>query len=292
MIRSATRVGVVGSLVVTVMLVGAAGYALGAAGDSLLQAQRRAHFVDRAPVADPVSSPSPTKPDRPGQPSATGEDGRAGRSPENSKIADKAHRKKKKRGGCPKGPQHRKVEARLDELGGFGKVVVDGRQTVADCRAIKKFQRRYGIYPTNGYAGPVTAGIAKRLLHSNLKRCDSGSKITVCVDLAHQTMWVVRGDDIVLPPTVVRTGRSGLGTPAGHHKITEKKRTTTSSYYDVALPYWQRFVSDIGFHQTPSYLHEGPGSHGCVNVLHRDVVKLWNLTRVGTKVHVFGRKPV
>jgi lipoprotein-anchoring transpeptidase ErfK/SrfK len=182
------------------------------------------------------------------------------------------------------------VESYLARLGDY-KVTVDGAQSRKDCKAIKLFQRRYGIYPAKGRPGPVTAAVARRLVRTDLDACDAGSAMAVCLDLTHQTMWVVRGGEVVLGPTVVRTGRAGLTTPAGHYSITEKKPRPMSSYYDVPLPYWQRFVRDIGFHQTPSYLHEGPGSHGCVNLLPGDAVALWRLTSVGTRVHSFGRKP-
>ncbi len=33
---------------------------------------------------------------------------------------------------------------------------VDGRQSPADCRAIQSFQRKHGITPDMGYAGPLT----------------------------------------------------------------------------------------------------------------------------------------
>jgi lipoprotein-anchoring transpeptidase ErfK/SrfK len=60
----------------------------------------------------------------------------------------------------------------------------------------------------------------------------------------------------------------------------------------VWLPYWQRFVGGIGFHETTSYLHDPAlGSHGCVNLLHRDAVTLWGELHMGATVRVFGRRP-
>jgi lipoprotein-anchoring transpeptidase ErfK/SrfK len=57
------------------------------------------------------------------------------------------------------------------------------------------------------------------------------------------------------------------------------------------MPYWQQFHRDMGFHETPSYLYQGPGSHGCLNLLRRDAVTLYGLTKRGTPVQIFGRKP-
>lgn len=273
--RTTTGALVVNAIAVAVITLGAGAYAYGT------QPERRLTFVSpgaAAGMGDDASSAR--KPDRSGSPSATGEDGEPGRS---ASPAPKS--------SCPTGPHQRAVETALARLGGFGKLVVDGEQSDADCKAIKKFQRRYGIYPAKGRAGPVTAQVARRLVDTDVDRCDLKSGLTVCVDLTHQTMWAARDGTTVLGPTVIRTGRRGLETPSGHFTISEKKPRPISTYYKVPLPYWQRFVRDIGFHETPSYLHQGPGSHGCVNLLHADAVQLWNLTEVGTPVHAFGRKP-
>lgn len=275
--RRTTRTALFSLAAAAAVALGAATYAFG------MEPGRQASFAGGAPATGTSASPTPQ---RPGSPSATGEDGGPGSSGSPSASAKPA-----KKPGCPVGPHQRAVEQHLAALGGFGPVTVDGKQSPRDCRAIKKFQRRYGIWPATGRAGPQTDSAARRLAETRLDACDADGRLTVCLDLTHQTMWVVRGGKVVLGPTVVRTGRAGLTTPSGHYSITEKKPRPISSYYKVPLPYWQRFTGDIGFHQTPSYLHEGPGSHGCVNLLASDAVALWELTSVGTPVHSFGRKP-
>jgi lipoprotein-anchoring transpeptidase ErfK/SrfK len=175
----------------------------------------------------------------------------------------------------------------------YGPVTVDGRQDAADCAAIRKFQSRYGIRPANGVAGPLTTRVATRLGRAALGRCKTGPALIICVDLTSQTMWVVKNGEVVLGPTVIRTGRAGLATPAGHYRIADRGRRYLSKEFKVILPYWQRFNGGMGFHETTTYLHDGdsPGSHGCVNLLHRDAVALWGLTGHGTPVHIFGQKP-
>ncbi|WP_163513540.1 L,D-transpeptidase family protein [Fodinicola acaciae] len=192
------------------------------------------------------------------------------------------------------GPAQAAVERYLDSHPGFGKVVVDGRQSPQDCVAIAKFQQRFRIMPAKGYAGKVTGNIVKRLAAARLNACDTRGKFTVCVDLTSQTMWVNNGGKIAFGPTPIRTGRAGLATPPGHFSISDKKKSTISSYFRVRLPYWQRFHADMGFHQTTTYLYEGdsPGSHGCINLLRGDASKLYSMTTSGTHVHVFGKKPV
>ncbi|WP_422772940.1 L,D-transpeptidase family protein [Plantactinospora sp. WMMC1484] len=194
--------------------------------------------------------------------------------------------------GCPQGERQREVETYLARLGGFGKVTVDGRQSAADCAAIKKFQRRYDIRPPEGRAGPLTADVARRLARTDTDRCKAGSGTTFCIDLTQQTVWAMRGGTVVMPPTVTRTGMPGYATPAGTYKINFRNTKEWSDPYEVWLPYWQRFVGGIGFHETTTYLHnKSIGSHGCVNLLPSDARRMWQLGKVGTRVHVMGRRP-
>ncbi|ROT34011.1 L,D-transpeptidase family protein [Micromonospora sp. HM5-17] len=198
----------------------------------------------------------------------------------------------RKPAGCPQGERQREVEGYLARLGGFGTITVDGRQSAADCEAIKRFQRRYDIRPAHGRAGPLTAAVARRLAETDTDRCRAGSGTTFCVDLTRQTVWAVRNGRVVMPPTVTRTGMRGYATPAGTYTINFRNVKEWSDPYEVWLPYWQRFVGGIGFHQTTTYLHDGSiGSHGCVNLLPADARRLWSLGTVGTRVHVFGRRP-
>lgn len=194
--------------------------------------------------------------------------------------------------GCPQGEHQRAVETYLARLGGFGPVTVDGKQSAADCTAIKKFQRRYGISPAAGRAGDTTYDVAKRLASTDVHRCRAGSGLTFCVDLTRQTVWAMRGGTVVMGPTVTRTGMAGYATPSGTYSVGGRNLKEWSNPYEVWLPYWQQFNGGIGFHETTTYLHnKSIGSHGCVNLLHRDAVRLWELGSIGTRVVVFGRRP-
>lgn len=193
--------------------------------------------------------------------------------------------------GCPQGERQREVEQALAQIGGFGPVTVDGRQSPADCSAIKKFQQRYGVQPAEGKAGPTTADVARRIAGSRTDACQAGPGTTICVNLTLQTVWVLRDGAVVLGPTVTRTGMRGFATPAGTFQIDRKNIKEWSNPYEVWLPYWQHFHQGMGFHETTTYIHDMPiGSHGCVNLLHTDAVKLWNLAGVGTRVVVFGHR--
>ncbi len=194
---------------------------------------------------------------------------------------------------CPTGEYQRQVEGNLKKLGGFGKVTVDGRQSAADCAAIKKFQTRYGIKPVQGRAGPTTNDVAKRLASTSTAACKAAKKgTTFCVDLTHQTTFVMRDGKVLIKPTVTRTGMKGYRTPTGTFTINKRTKKEWSDPYEVWMPYWQRFVRGIGFHQTTTYLHDGwRGSHGCINLLPVDAETYYGIGRIGSTVKVFGRRP-
>ncbi|SCL17119.1 L,D-transpeptidase family protein [Micromonospora inyonensis] len=193
---------------------------------------------------------------------------------------------------CPQGEYQRAVETYLAKLGTFGKVIVDGKQSATDCAAIKKFQQRYDIRPVQGRAGPTTHDVSKRLATTNVKSCKTGSGVTFCIDLTRQTTWAMRDGKVVIPPTVTRTGMRGYATPTGTYKINKRNIKEWSNPYEVWLPYWQRFVGGIGYHQTTTYLHDKSiGSHGCINLLPADAKRFWDWGKVGYRVVVFGRRP-
>jgi lipoprotein-anchoring transpeptidase ErfK/SrfK len=195
--------------------------------------------------------------------------------------------------GCSTGKYQKQVEGYLKKLGGFGAVKVDGRQSAADCAAIKKFQKRYGIQPAGGLAGPTTVGVAKRLAATSTSACKAKRTVTtVCVDLTHQTVWVMKGGKVYFKPTVTRTGMKGHRTPTGTFKINKRTKREWSDPYKVWMPYWQRFYGGDGLHQSTTYIHDAwRGSHGCVNLLQSDASYLYGKLKIGTTVKVFGRRP-
>lgn len=193
---------------------------------------------------------------------------------------------------CARGKYQREVEGYLRRLGGFGAVTVDGKQSAADCKTIKNFQNRYGIKPAAGLAGPTTYGVAKRLAATNTAACKAKKTgTTFCIDLTHQTTWIMKGGKVYAKPTVTRTGMKGYRTPAGSFTINKRTKKEWSNPYKVWLPYWQRFIGGRGFHQTTTYLHDAwRGSHGCVNLLPTDAKKYYGVGKIGMRVKVIGRR--
>ena len=279
-----SRVGLAIGVVSGAIVVAAGAYAFGPVGGgvaveprdiALLVVDASGAGASSAP-ATPSSAPAPSAP----SPAASTAKPTPSKSP----------------AGCPKGDKHREVEELLARIGSYGTVTVDGVQSDADCAAIKKFQSRFGISPANGRAGGTTADVARRIAQSltaaERAKCGAGAGLTACVDLTLQTTWVVRDGAVIFGPTVVRTGMRGYATPAGTYKINDRDLKEWSNPYEVWLPYWQHFYAGMGFHQTTTYLHNSSiGSHGCVNLLRSDAVKLWTTIGYGTIVKIFGRRP-
>ncbi|GIH09696.1 murein L,D-transpeptidase [Rhizocola hellebori] len=198
---------------------------------------------------------------------------------------------------CTKGKYQLEVEQILVAMGGFGTVKADGEQSDSDCAAIKKFQSRFGLRPVDGNPGTATHDVAKRLKASDPSLCEAGTALTACIDLTHQTTWLMKDGKVIHGPTVTRTGFNhpdghGAPTPSGTYKIIERQRNNWTETFKVYLPYWQRIMDDNGFHETTSYIHDmSLGSHGCVNLLHVDAVAYWDTITVGTTVKLFGRRP-
>jgi hypothetical protein len=236
------------------------------------------------PTESPTPSPSPTRA------SPTPSPSKASPSPSPTPT----EKTTSDTGGCPQGEKQRVVEAALAKLGGFGTVTVDGKQSAADCVAIKKFQKRYGIAPASGRAGPTTGDVATRLVNTTISKCKaSGSGVTFCIDLTQQTVFALKGGKVVAGPTITRTGMSGgYQTPAGTYSINFRNIKEWSDPYEVWLPYWQRFIGGRGFHQTTTYIHDAwRGSHGCVNLLPADAKKYYKIGKIGMTVKVIGRRP-
>jgi lipoprotein-anchoring transpeptidase ErfK/SrfK len=197
---------------------------------------------------------------------------------------------------CASSNRQRDVETALSTLPAYDTIVVDGRQSPSDCEVIRRFQQRFGIEPASGQSDDTTADVAGRIAASSTpevqQKCAAGEGVTACVDLTRQTVWVVRDGKVVVGPTVVRTGFRGHATPAGTYRINKRALQEWSDPYEVWLPYWQRFVGGMGFHEATTYLHDGSlGSHGCANLLRADAVAMWDALEMGATVHTFGRRP-
>ncbi|MFF5281776.1 L,D-transpeptidase [Streptomyces sp. NPDC013171] len=175
------------------------------------------------------------------------------------------------------------------------KLPVDGKQSAADCRAIRAFQVKEKIKPAVGFAGPVTWARAELLAaRKNLdpgRRCPVKSYAVACVDLDRQLMWVQKGKKVTYAVVNVRTGRPGYATRAGWHTVYRRHKDHWSSIYDTPMPYAQFFSGGQAFHAVYGQLATPGGSRGCVNLSYANAGKLWGVLRKGDRVYIWGKRP-
>ncbi|HET7806704.1 MAG TPA: L,D-transpeptidase [Pseudolabrys sp.] len=91
-------------------------------------------------------------------------------------------------------------------------------------------------------------------------------------------------DGALIARSAVSTGVKGHPTPVGVFSVISKSKWHRSNIYSGApMPYMQRITwSGIALHagDLPGY----PASHGCIRLTHDFAVRLWHLTRRGTRV--------
>ncbi|MFE0672769.1 L,D-transpeptidase family protein [Streptomyces sp. NPDC058867] len=186
------------------------------------------------------------------------------------------------------GPYQRQVERWL-------KLKADGKQSAADCRAIRAFQVKQKIKPAIGFAGPVTWArmqlLGARKNPNAAGKCPVRSYRVACVDLGRQLTWVQKGKKVLLGPMPMRSGRAGYRTRTGTHKIYWKHKNHVSTLYGQPMPYAQFFSGGQAFHAVYGTIYTTVGSMGCVNLRLGDARKLWDVLRNGDRVHVWGRRP-
>jgi lipoprotein-anchoring transpeptidase ErfK/SrfK len=190
------------------------------------------------------------------------------------------------------GPYQKQVERFLGRP-------VDGKQSAADCKAIRAFQATHGITPTIGYAGPITWRTMSTMLAQRAAgktpnkagKCPVNKGRTACVDLTRQLSWIQDGKHLKYGPVPVRTGKNGTETRTGAKKIYWRSINHWSTIYHVRMPYSQFFDGGQAFHSTTKSMYNPPGSGGCVNMRPADAKAYWNLLKKGDDVYVYGRKP-
>ncbi|WP_225836014.1 L,D-transpeptidase [Streptomyces sp. NK08204] len=185
------------------------------------------------------------------------------------------------------GPYQRQVERWL-------KLEVDGKQSAADCKAIRAFQVKHEIKPAIGFAGPVTWStmmlISARKNPNAAKKCPVRSYKVACVDLNRQLTWVQKGSKVVFGPVPMRSGRKGHVTRKGWHTIYWRHKNHVSTLYHQPMPYAQFFDGGEAFHAVYGSIYTTVGSMGCVNLELADARTLWGVLKKGDHVYVWGRR--
>ncbi|SER57011.1 L,D-transpeptidase catalytic domain [Streptomyces sp. yr375] len=186
------------------------------------------------------------------------------------------------------GPYQRAVERWL-------KLTVDGKQSAADCRAIRAFQKTQKIQPAIGFAGPVTWArmqlISAKKNPNAAKKCPVRVYRVACVDLDRQVTWVQKGAKVVFGPVSMRSGRAAHPTRKGWHTVYWRHKNHVSTLYNTPMPYAQFFDGGQAFHAVYGTIHTTIGSQGCVNLTLGDARKLWGVLKKGDRVYVWGHRP-
>jgi hypothetical protein len=189
---------------------------------------------------------------------------------------------------APTGPYQKELERKL-------KLKVDGKQSAADCVAIRKLQQQLNIDPADGRATAQTHGLLlvreARKNPNAAGQCPVRSYSVTCVDLRRQLLWVQVGRKVTFAPVPIRSGIRGLETRTGWHKVYWKHKNHFSTIYNNApMPYSQFFSGGQALHGTYGDLFEA-GSGGCVNLYVEDAERLWTKLGVGSNLYVWGAKP-
>ncbi|WP_409235124.1 L,D-transpeptidase [Streptomyces sp. PA5.6] len=171
---------------------------------------------------------------------------------------------------------------------------VDGRQSAADCEAIRRLQQRLGVRPADGRATLRTYRflVADKIRRDPAERraCPVKPYRITCVDLTRQILWAQSGRRLVFDPVPVRSGRDSLETRRGWQRIYLRHRDHYSTIYRVPMPYAQFFNGGQALHGTRSDLFRS-GSGGCVNLAVDDARRLYDLLQMGDRVYLWGTKP-
>ncbi|MGW7204027.1 L,D-transpeptidase family protein [Streptomyces sp. NPDC054837] len=187
-----------------------------------------------------------------------------------------------------RGPYQRQVERWL-------KLKVDGKQSKADCKAIRAFQVKQKIKPAIGFAGPVTWSrmqyLSAKKNPNAAKKCPVRTYRVACVDLDRQITWVQKGKKVVFGPVPMRSGRAGYKTRTGWFKVYWKHKNHVSTLYHQPMPYAQFFSGGQAFHAVYGSIFTTVGSMGCVNLRIGDARKLWGVLKKGDRVYSWGRRP-
>src|SRR6266704_7193509 len=107
--------------------------------------------------------------------------------------------------------------------------------------------------------------------------------LQIIISIADQRISVYDNDALIARSSV-STGVPGHPTPLGVFSIISKQRWHRSNIYSGApMPYMQRITwSGIALHA--GVLPGHPASHGCIRLKNEFAIRLWHLTKRGTRV--------
>jgi L,D-transpeptidase catalytic domain len=107
--------------------------------------------------------------------------------------------------------------------------------------------------------------------------------LQIIISIADQRVSVY-DDGTLIARSSVSTGVKGHPTPLGVFSVIGKERWHRSNIYSAApMPYMQRITwSGIALHA--GVVPDHPASHGCIRLTNDFAIRLWHLTKRGTRV--------
>lgn len=169
---------------------------------------------------------------------------------------------------------------------------------------VKWFEEKQETAYVDVYVGEIAPENESKLLYLNQSGQTSSLNLNgesvVHVDISEQKLTFQIGETLVREYSV-STGTFKTPTPLGNFRILSKEELRIGNKAPhYRMPKWQHFSGrGHGFHSLP-YLANDKGvfwkealnhigrrvSHGCIRLLPEDAEELYNLTTIGTKVHV------
>ncbi len=143
-----------------------------------------------------------------------------------------------------------------------------------------------------GYWGPHVWAPHKRVAH-NPKTAERVSKesvtdipkgpLQIFISINQQKLHLY-GGGVHVADTSIATGVPSHPTPLGVFSVIQKQLFHRSNIYSNApMPYMQRVTwSGVAMHEGQNIGH--PASHGCIRMPHDFAVRLYRLTKLGTRV--------
>jgi L,D-transpeptidase ErfK/SrfK len=161
-----------------------------------------------------------------------------------------------------------------------------------------------GLVGLLGIAPPVMAQSGSSDWRSTAEMIlpnDSTSLVRVVVRLRTRKVFVYDGEAIIGSYRIA-VGKNGWETPKGNYRIFSKEVNPVFKNFKTGrvikpgpenplgvrwIGFWTDGATQIGFHGTnqPELIGEAV-SHGCIRMLNKDVVKLFNQVAIGTPVIV------
>jgi len=114
--------------------------------------------------------------------------------------------------------------------------------------------------------------------------------LQIVISIGSQRLWVYDNQGL-LETSIVSTGVGGFPTPTGVFAVLDKEPVHYSNIYrGASMPFMQRLtMSGVALHS--GMVTGRPASHGCIRLPHAFAIKLFRITRLGTRVIIAPNAP-